>query len=123
MFFPMSAYELLRHPLYARKSCICLQANENSSAIYVLYKDKNMKEPWLYFGMWQFGDLWLCLNKYYWYQFGTLPLTIIRNWIHFCLEVNIDLRTIKLSINGGEVRTSNNISFFLETPVVNVYLR
>ena len=104
-----------------RKFRICsshrqLQLISDSANVYTLFEDEALIKPWFTMGFWTEADLWVAVKQYNWYYFGTYTLTIFRNWIHVCFEIDFDSKVIHGSVNGGSLITIRNVTALMDLP-------
>ena len=64
------------------------------------------------------GVFWLNIMEYYWFHLTRIPLTNFRNWLHTCFEVDLNLKSLSFSVNGGETVTLNNLTLSMKNPAL-----
>ena len=119
----LSTISLLNPVKFQRKLIICsshrqLQLMLNSSNVYTLYEDQDLKMPWFTMGFWNDAnaELWIKIKKQKNYFYGSYALNIIRNWIHICFEFDFESHIIRGSVNGALVHTKYNITDLMDIP-------
>ena len=84
------------------------QLHVQDLTVYVMYENSELTKPWFSLSLWDKGNLWANMQEE-WYLLGVLPLIKLRQWNNFCTEINLKIKTLRISINGGRV-TSMNIT-------------
>ena len=79
------------------------QTNDNTNTIYNIYEDKERSKPWIAIGFWDTA-LWAEVYEGIWYNMGKLKSVMdIVDWIHICLEIDFENKTLQSSINGNDL--------------------
>lgn len=97
-----------------------MQANKYASTIYALYKDKEMKNLWIFLGFWTKADLWINVETHTWYLVTEVQYTKFRNWIHLCLKIDLKKKTLSVSIDGETTTEIGNVTVL--SAIERVYL-
>ena len=95
---------------------------KNVHNIYVIYQEEEMVNPWLSFGMWSENVLWVNIAYEYWYPIGFVPSEFMKKWMHICLKINIDERTIEANVNGRTFEILTDVMGLRPTPKFNLKL-
>ena len=95
---------------------------ENTQTIYVIYNDDSFQKPWFSIGFWNKVMLWANINGQSWFKLGNMPFSIILDWIHICVRIDFDSKTLTASINGQIFPVVYNITHLPLNPKFNIRL-
>ena len=92
-------------PVLPAKFVVCFTSfqkrlNHSSNALFSLYEDDQHQSRWLSLGLWSDQFVWADLNNNTWIKFSKVPLTWLRSWMSFCLDIDTETGIFQLSING-----------------------
>ena len=82
----------------------------NTHTIYVVYKNQSFQTPWFNIGFWNNAVLWANVDHLYWYNLGKAKSRELHDWIHICVEINLDSNSLRASIQGKIFPTVYNVS-------------
>ena len=95
---------------------------KNNHGIYVIYQEEELLNPWLSIGIWMENLLWVNVAFKYWYPFGRVPDYFMEKWIHICLKIDVDGKSIEATVNGQTLKTALNVEGLTPTPKFNIQL-
>ena len=95
---------------------------KNNRGIYVIYQDEELLKPWLSIGIWVENALWVNVAFKYWYDLGRVPDYLMQKWIHICLKIDIEGKSIEANVNGQMFNTVPNVKGLTPTPKFNLLL-
>ena len=82
----------------------------NTHTIYVVYKSRLFQTPWFSIGFWDQGNLWANIHDQHWYFLGTAKYRELMDWIHICVEIDSDSKSLRASIHKNIYPTVFNVS-------------
>ena len=94
----------------------------NNRGIYVIYQDEKLLQPWLSIGIWVENVLWANVAFKYWYDLGRVPDYLMQSWIHICLKIDIEGKSIETNVNGQKLNTVSNVKGLTPAPKFNLLL-
>ena len=95
---------------------------ENDHGIYILYQEEELLNPWLSVGFWNDNILWANVAFNYWYEFGSVPDYFFEKWIHICLKIDVEGKSIEANVNGESLNTVFDVEGLTPTPKFNLRL-
>ena len=93
---------------------------QNTHNIYVLYTNSSYLVPWFSIGIWSQNALWANVNNLDWITLGNIPSSLLLNWIHICLDINIVEGSIQTFIGG---KNWSLVEGIILKPPEKIYLR
>ena len=95
---------------------------KNVHSIYVIYQEVEMVNPWLSIGIWSENILWVNIAYKYWYALGSIPDEFMNKWIHICLKIDVNGKTIEGNVNGRTLKNVSDIKGLKPTPKLYLQL-
>ena len=95
---------------------------KNDHGIYIIYKEEELLNPWLTIGIWTDNILWANIAFKYWYPFGSVPDYFMEKWMHICLKIDIEGKSIEANVNGKRLKTILDVEGLTPTPKFNLLL-
>ena len=66
--------------------------------IYIIYKEESYQSPWFSIGFWTLGRLWANVADEHWYNLGNATSEKFLDWMHICVEIDLNQKTLRASI-------------------------